>query len=525
MSRFHRALQGAISNYLLLGVTALYSLTSVPLALYYLSKEQFALWALMASLLGYLNLVDLGMSSSISRLLIDHKDARSETGYGSLLKTGWLVLVLQGLAGLLICFASASILADVLRVQDDLRLEFIRLVQWQGITLFATFAVRIFGHVLYAHQRVDYWGYSSILILISNLLIQWGFFAAGHGVLSLIWAGLISTCGGYLFQAVVCWRLALFPARGFWGRVSRRHLGELFSYGKDIFLVSVGSQLILASQTFVITRCLGLGPAAVWAVGTKAFNMISQLVWRVYDSASPGFGEMVARGETRLLLARYRTVLVLTASFAVFCGIAYAACNASFVTVWMRGKIEWRASYDVLLAAWLLLSAISRSHNSIIMATKDLRAMGLVYFLEGGCFVLLAIAGARLAGLYGVIASSILCTLLFSFSYGVRRATALFGLSWREVAIQWMSRAWAVALRFAPLAFAAWLIARKLPPLGRLGALAGFCFITGVWCLLRQGIPEEFQKELVGKLPPLATRVLRLILPARGNPQLTSGRV
>jgi len=95
MPRFRRVLHGAASGYVLLIITSLYSLASVPLALHYLSKERFALWALMAGIGGYLSLIDLGMSNSVARLLIDHKDLREGGTYGSLIKTGWLVLVVQ----------------------------------------------------------------------------------------------------------------------------------------------------------------------------------------------------------------------------------------------------------------------------------------------------------------------------------------------------------------------------------------------------------------------------------------------
>ena len=97
MSRFRRVVHNITSSYAVLAATALYSLASVPLALHYLSKEAFALWALMSSIGGYLNLIDLGMSGSVARLLIDHKDEREIGVYGSILKTGWLVLAVQGL--------------------------------------------------------------------------------------------------------------------------------------------------------------------------------------------------------------------------------------------------------------------------------------------------------------------------------------------------------------------------------------------------------------------------------------------
>src|SRR5947209_7440647 len=96
MSRFRRLIHSVVSGYAGLVVTIIYSLASIPLALHYLSSERFGLWALMSTIGNYLSLVDLGMSGSVARLLIDHKDDREGGTYGSLIKTGALVTVAQG---------------------------------------------------------------------------------------------------------------------------------------------------------------------------------------------------------------------------------------------------------------------------------------------------------------------------------------------------------------------------------------------------------------------------------------------
>src|SRR4051794_15903342 len=105
MSRFKNAARSLTSGYAAIATNAVYSLASVPLALHYLTKEQFGLWALVTQISGYLLLLDLGMSGSISRFLIDHKDERAAARYGSVIKTGSIVLLVQG-----VCIALGGIL-------------------------------------------------------------------------------------------------------------------------------------------------------------------------------------------------------------------------------------------------------------------------------------------------------------------------------------------------------------------------------------------------------------------------------
>src|SRR5947207_11887233 len=98
MSRLKRYTHSLASGYAALAANVLYSLASVPIAMHYLSNEEFGLWVLAAQVSAYLALAEFGMSGSIARILIDHKDNLHSGVYGSVIKTGSLVLVIQGVA-------------------------------------------------------------------------------------------------------------------------------------------------------------------------------------------------------------------------------------------------------------------------------------------------------------------------------------------------------------------------------------------------------------------------------------------
>ncbi|NBX60543.1 MAG: hypothetical protein EBT62_08785, partial [Opitutaceae bacterium] len=142
MSRLRRTFHGVASSYVLLAATAVYSLASVPMALHYLDTPRFGLWMVMGTLVGYLSLIDAGMTGAAARLLIDHKDDRAGGGYGSLIKTGWLVSTVQGAIIFIIGLIFAGTFADLLVIDVALQPEFIQLIHWQcGVVAFM-FATR-----------------------------------------------------------------------------------------------------------------------------------------------------------------------------------------------------------------------------------------------------------------------------------------------------------------------------------------------------------------------------------------------
>ena len=513
MPRFRRVLAGAASGYVLLITTSLYALASVPLALHYLSNQRFALWALMAGIGGYLSLIDLGMSSSVARLLIDHKDLRGGGAYGGLIKTGWLVLVSQGGLVLLAGFGLASAICKLLAIQPDLQREFIQLLRWQSVGWALSFGLRIFSHLLIAHQRIDIVNYSQVAGLGLSFGLLWFFFHAGQGVFSLVWAGLPGAFFGPAILFLACWQLKLFPPAGAWGRASWRDFKEIFGYGKDLFLVGVGTQLIMASQTMIVTRQLGLEAAAAWSIGTKAFTLVSQAVWRVFDVSGPALAEMMARGEHSALRGRYSAIVTSTVSLSVLATIVYAMCNSLFVTVWTHHKIAWPPLNDLLLAAWMVVSALVHCHCCFVQMTKRIGFLRYVYFVEGTVFVTAAMLTARWGGLPAMIICSVACSVLFSGAYGIWRVSRYFALPIREVGLGWQAPAMKVLVFFVPAALGGWWALQWLDGVVlRLAVNALLGGSLGSYLFLRYGLPRDLKRELIERAPGRLNPILRRVL-------------
>jgi polysaccharide biosynthesis protein len=516
MSRFRRIIHGAASGYAALIAASIFSLALVPLALHYLrSKERFGLWTLMSSISGYLSLIDLGMSGSIARLLIDHKDDPERGAYGSLIKTGWLVLTAQAMLIFCAGFGFAPWVSTLLDIPASLQREFIGLMRWQTFILGLTFASRIFSHILQAHQRIDLINYSQILTVVLNFFLMWFFFVQGHGVFSLVWASLLSSVAAMIALVIAAIRLRLFPAKGNWGQASWAHFCGVFGYGKDLFLVTVGNQLILGTQTMIITNRLGLGASALWYAGTRLMNLLNLAIWRVCDVSGPVFSEMMARGETTLLLRRFRAIVILTASVSGFAAVSYALCNSSFVWVWTSFSrqlpLGWASHNDVLLGVWMIVLALLHCHNSLAALTKHIGFMRYVYFIEGLAFVSSAWFAARGAGFSGIILCSVVCSALFSGCYGVYRISRYFGLTLREVTVEWQVPMFKVLAIYTPLALVAWWVSRNFDPFVHLAIGGVVTALPGSYILLRFGLPKDFQRELLQRAPRQVNPLLRWV--------------
>lgn len=514
-----------MSGYAVIGASVLLTMASVPLALKYLSKEEFGLWAVVSQIAGYLNLVDLGMSSSIGRLLIDYKEARG-AAYGSMVKTGFLVLLSQGVIVALVGLSLAYIPPAFLGIPDSLHTAFFGLLVGQALLMGAGFPMRIYGHLLYAHQRLDIINYGQVAQFAVQLPAMWVAFAFGAGVYGQLIGAVAGTITSYLMCVGVCLHLGFWPKSHEWSPFSRQKFFEIFGYGADMFAVSLGSQLINSSQTILASRLFGVNLAAVWSVATKAFNLVFQFVWRIWAAAVPAFSEMQAQGDETRIRTRYQGMFVLVTTLGAVAAVAFAVCNGPFLAVWTNGKIGWASQNNWLLGLWLILLAQVSGHGSLIMSLKRIRALKFIYFAEGMIFVLACLALSGWGGFSVFLLCSIVCTSLFTFAYSTWRIAGLMHVPVMRVLIGWQKPMLMVLAWLIPLGVLLQWSTQSWPLLLQLAVRVTITGLAGAILFLRYGLSVEWVERVRGHLPGLVrlwfVRIARAVAP---NPRQKAGEV
>lgn len=511
MSRLKNYTRGLASGYAVLVVNVVYTLVSMRIAWAHLSKEAFGVWALSLVVAGYVSFVDLGMGSSLARMLIDHKDEKADGAYGGMIKTGMLVFFAQGLLALAIGGAASFLLAGWLKIPVHLLDEFFWLMMGQTVIVTMGFQTRIFAQILYAHQRMDLHHLAQIVQFGVNLFLLWRCFNGGLGVYSL----LVAQFGGWLALAALCvWfcqSRGLLPPPGKWGRANRRQFRELFAYGQDIFWIGLGTQVITTGQAVVISHTLGVKTAAIWAVVTKAYSLVAQLVFRTIGIASPILGEMHARGERERLRDRHRVLFRTISGFSGWCAIAFVFCNRPFLAVWMKGEASWAWHHDWLLGLWLILLAQQGVHSNLIMAIKQIKGLKLVYLGEGAAIFIggLLFFGAR--GMDWMIGWSIACTFSFTFCYSLWRIRAIFGLTFVQLLWDWQKPLLGAVAVLLPLGFAVEFTVAGAGPAAQFVALAAALGLAGAVFFLRLVLPGEWSEKLQEHLPAALRPLFRIL--------------
>lgn len=505
MSRISHFRRGVSTAYLLLGANTLYSLASVPLALSYLSTEGFGLWAIVMQLGGYLQLIELGMTSAFSRLIIDFRGKESEPGYGQLCSSAVAALLVQAALMVLAGIGVAFLMAPHLGIGPEMQSDFTWLMAVQSGVIGLVYTTRIFSVLLFANHRIAVNNLVQILCLLVSIVAMWVALHLGMGIYSLPASIVVGLVCSLPFSVIMTLRLKLMPAS--WYLPDLASLKSIFGFGRDIFLIHVGTMLISASQVIIVSNVLGIGAAAIWAVCIRPFNLLTRFCWRPIDLAYTFFSEMFVRGEHDRLRERYHSLLGITLLGVSIGGVGIAVCNGPFVELWTQGRISWDPLNDALLGLWMIGLTVARFGSYTIQATKEIAGLKYIYFIEGALFIGLGLLATRLGGIPAMLALSILLTAVFTGSYCSWRMCRLFGEPFGKTMRRWLLPSLIIVVLLGGVAWGTSIAS------GGLGAGARFVIngavvFAGGLVLTRFVVDPELKAEILSRVPGRAATLL-----------------
>jgi len=497
VTRSRQFVRGLGSSWLATLATVLYSLLSVPIALRYLTTDEFGLFVLLLQVAAYFTLVEIGMASATSRILIDYKDRPDDGEYGATILTAFCVFAVQALVVLTVGLVAAPWIVAAIGVPTNFSEVATLLLRWLAFTSALTLASRVYGSLLYANKRLDIINAlvgSNVLFGLAVLTIILSY---GGGLVGLVWLFLSQAGFLIIFSILACHWLGLFPRKGKWGRPSVQSFKEIFVFGKDVFLFNAGNQVLEASQLIIVTRVMGLPAAAIWSVSTKLFMLVYQLVTKLEGTAIVFFSEMMVRGETGKLAERFRQIYQLTAGIAVVMLAVVVALNKPFVSVWTNSSLAWSVQLSALMALVVLGNTLTRCSADLIIHTKSLGAFRFIYFAEATAFVLLAFLLSTRLGFYGILGASLACLILFRATYTTWRMARYFKLPATTFWWSWLKQPILAAFVLFPFAFSAQWLAHSSP--NAWAQLIIACLWIGVPAtitLFAFALPSDVKEEL-----------------------------
>ena len=506
MSKTKLFVRGVSLGYIALIANILYSLLSVPLALRYLDTQRFGLWAVVTTIIIYLALAELGMVNAFNRQLIEQKDRRENGRYGSTFLAGMIVFLGIGALVMLMGGISSLYLKGPFNIPANLSKEFTLVMLGQSAICAATLATTMLNVPLYIHQRQDLIQISQIILFLLNYFVLWFGFHIGMGIYAMLLKDLVGFLFSLGYAVYFCLKLRLYPSRHEFRRPSKSEFIDIFAYSRDSFMIQLGLQMVNGLPMLLLPKLLGLEAAASWAIVTRSFFILRQIISRPFDYGVIALCDMFVNGRLERMTARWLDVSRLMLAGAIALLPVAAANNARFIMLWTKGRIALPSQDHWLIGMMFLMIILGTSTIGMVGIDKKFGKIRYVHFAEALVTTVIACLTAKTWGLSGMILSMTISYFLLRFLGGMTYISGVCEKPMSELLFKLLKPALLLPLTCGLAAACAQLLPfipgwSGLIVSATLGTLS--CgFVVLVW-----GVPLTVKNDALGYFKPIFSRL------------------
>lgn len=362
--RYRLALLSLIANVFSRAAGLVVTVISVKLTIPYLGAERFGAWMTIASIIGLLSFLDLGVGNALANQVSYAAASGSSLRLRRIVSGGLAFLFALGALVSFGLYLASSVLPWQEIIKTGVPVDKAEVAQAVslvailfGLSIFSGGAQRIFAGLQKAYEaHLVNLGFSLVSL---GLLLVATRYHAGIPVLVAILLGCQISSG--LFLVLVLMQRNIFvPAGAVYSALDHRH--HLMRTGAAFLILQVGWSVAAGIDNVLIMTIQGAAQVAVFSVAQRLFQFITQPLLVMNAPLWAAYADASARGERRFISKTFRRSMALTALLSLLGGGSVVLIGNALARWWTGGVITLPPS---LLLGFFFLTSIETTSNAL----------------------------------------------------------------------------------------------------------------------------------------------------------------
>jgi O-antigen/teichoic acid export membrane protein len=481
--------QGSSSRVLRMVTMAIIGFFIMPFTVHKLGAQQYGIWAIAMTFIGYYSFLDLGLSGAVFTHMAyafgreDHEEARNI--YGAALR------IFGGVA-LALTAATFLLAGGVYFLHYDHSRELAVVLLIVGLSTASSFGMRVPFGTLNAGQHFDVTAWVLIVTAILRAIGTVVVLNAHYGVIALAWLTVFTAIPA---NVIVLWKvhhefpfLKIFS----WPRWNRDTSKKLFKFGAPVLLGQIADRIRFQTDTLTVSFFIGLTAVTHYSIGSTLVlyyvDAIDAIVGVLMPVLSMQKSVSDHGGFERSYFAGTRVALASSA-FILFGMIAW---SKDFVVRWMGQAFTDVYPVIVILSVAVFLEASQATSVNALYASLHQKAYAVLNIGEALCNLVLSLLLARPYGMIGVAIGTLIPSIVFRGIVQPIVVQRLLNIKIRDTAFVYLR----TGFRCAAFLILPWLITHFLlrPSyfwLITVGILSVMSYAIPMWWLEFNGVGAE----------------------------------
>lgn len=431
---------GVVLNYVVIFLNTVVGLLYTPYMLRMMGQSEYGLYSLVASVIAYLTVLDLGFGNAIVRYTAKFRaEKKTEEQYEMFGMFFLLYLVIGIIAfgiGLGLYFNVGTLFGDTMTAVELGRARIMMLLLVANLAF--TFPMSIWGSIIQAYEDFVFQKSLNIFRIILNTAVMICLLHFGYKAVAMVVVQTIFNVLTLVVNFIYCRRKLnihiYFRFKHFhWG-----FLKEVAIYSFWIFLNAIMDRIYWSTGQFVLGAMVGTAAVAVFAVAIQLEGMYMQFSTAISSVFLPKVTAMVATNRSRKEISdlfirtgriQYIVLAYILSGFIIF--------GRQFIELWAGAGYSDAYIISLLFFIPLTVPLIQNLGITILQARNEMKFRSVLYIIIALVSLWMQIVLTRYFGgtgcAMGVSGALVVGQILIMNVYYRRRQDLDIKTFWKEI--------------------------------------------------------------------------------------------
>lgn len=413
---------GAILSYISIIINTLIQLIYTPFLIRMLGQSEYGLYSLVASIIGYLTVLDLGFGNAIivytAKYKAKHEPEKEAKMHGMFKIIFYIISIIIAIIGFILYFNIDRLFSNTMTNIELQKMKVMMLILI--FNLIITFMFNIYTSIINAYEKFVYQKVLSIISSIIKPIIMIPLLFLGYKSITLCIVitivNLIIVLSNYYYcknKLKITVKYQGYDKTLFW---------EMLSYSIFIFLGVIADKVNWSVDQFILGLTSGTIAISIYSLASQLNSLFINLSTALSSVLLPKISKMVANNANSKELTnemikigriQYYIIFLMASSLVLF--------GKNFI-IWWAGS-EYQEAYTValLLIIPLCIPLIQNLGLSILQAKNKHKfraiCMSIMSLINIGISYVLALKYGVIGAALGTTISLVLCNIIIMNIY------------------------------------------------------------------------------------------------------------
>ena len=431
---------GVVLNYVVIILNTVVGLLYTPYMLRMMGQSEYGLYSLVASVIAYLTVLDLGFGNAIVRYTAKFRAEKKTEEQYEMFGMFFLLYLVRGIIacgiGLGLYFTVGTLFGDTMTAVELDRARIMMLLLVANLAF--TFPMSIWGSIIQAYEDFVFQKSLNIFRIILNTAVMICLLHFGYKAVAMVVVQTIFNVLTLVLNFIYCRKKLnihiYFRFKHFhWG-----FLKEVAIYSFWIFLNAIMDRVYWSTGQFVLGAIVGTAAVAVFAIAIQLEGMYMQFSTAISSVFLPKVTAMVATNRSRKEISdlfirtgrmQYIVLAYILSGFIIF--------GRQFIELWAGAGYSDAYIISLLFFIPLTVPLIQNLGITILQARNEMKFRSVLYIIIALVSLAMQIVLTRYFGgigcAMGVSGALVVGQILIMNVYYQRRQDLDIKTFWKEI--------------------------------------------------------------------------------------------